>query len=89
MPPWLKPATKTRAESALYASTASSMKCATCVQPTLASLASITGPCAVNVTRNQANELASEFLEFAQSPEARDLIERHGFVSTLPEESPP
>ncbi len=37
----------------------------------------------VVVTRNQANELASEFLEFAQSPEVRALIERHGFVSTL------
>ena len=43
----------------------------------------------VVATRTQANELAASFLEFAQSAEVRDLIERHGFVSTHSEESPP
>jgi phosphate transport system substrate-binding protein len=38
----------------------------------------------VLASRAQANELAATFIEFAQSPEVRDLIHRHGFASTQP-----
>jgi len=38
----------------------------------------------VLASRPQSNELAAAFVEFCQSPEVGDLLERHGYVTTQP-----